>query len=319
MDRFNVMHHPLLPSHIESWTTALKTVSYAFPPSARLGLWLPEAEVVVTPERSLRRIMYLSNWLQARVPILVLLNERQRFPPFAPNAWRSYLSRFPPPSTQEANAMHGKATGPNSKKRNMAQSHKRQQEKDSAWQTLSGLLSRHQPFIIEQRPSAPSALHWRNNIYPIVRDGDDFIEPPQLTRIAREVAWELSEVAFRVELAELDLKLVPSMGRHDLCKREDLLQKVFPGSRYTMPDMPPPLKGLGASGVWDRLESLEALRELVSRWPKCPQNLLTPSQFVGQLRELDLEEFEQRLACFYCQAFFDMFGRAPALPRRFPI
>jgi hypothetical protein len=309
MERFTPKDHPLLPGCIESWTIALLAVDRSAPPRVRLGLWLPEAEFVVTPSNPLRLTMYLVNWLQARIPLLTLLNERRRYAPFGPNAWRSFLGRLSPVIGEQAQAPPAK-----SKKRSVTQLQKRSAEKDESFKAFSALLSRSQPFVVQLNPPAPSSLHWRGNIVQI-KQGNDFAVPSD---VVREIAWELSEVAFRVELAELDLRLLPPAGQQDLGSRDELLEKIFPDCRYTMPEIPPPRCGLGSLNVWDRLDSLEALRRLMSRWPKCPVHLLTPSQFIGQFKNHDLKEFEQRVCIFYCQTFFDTFGRAPALPHIFP-
>ena len=56
-----------------------------------------------------------------------------------------------------------------------------------------------------------------------------------------------------VELAELDLRLLPPDGEVDLGDRDAMLEKIFSDRCYTLPEMPPPKSGLASPSRFDRL------------------------------------------------------------------
>ena len=133
--------------------------------------------------------------------------------------------------------------------------------------------------------------------------------------------WELSEVAFRVELLELDRHLVPAPIHEEQlfeAKRRALIAAIFPDEHCTIPSTPPPKdRGLSACTIEGRMQSLEALRRLVVRWPEHPPHfdhftLTMPSERARLLA------FERDVAFFYVQNFYQMSGRAAVVPRILP-
>ena len=80
-----------------------------------------------------------------------------------------------------------------------------------------------------------------------------------------QVTWEVAEVGFRLELQALDRHLV-----HDNAGVDRLLSQVF-ADRPLIPPLPsttePLVEGLSALTVAGRRRSLEALRQLLVRWP----------------------------------------------------
>ena len=145
----------------------------------------------------------------------------------------------------------------------------------------------------------------------------DLARPPP-PWVLRQIAWEVTELAFRVELYELDRRFVPEKGETAVNLRHTLLDRIFPGARHWMaPEMPPPVENLGAKGFRDRVGCLDALRRLMARWPNFPAtwrdkalDKTSPESLVTAL--------EADLAGFYCRSAVDVLGRAPVVPCEFP-
>ena len=143
-------------------------------------------------------------------------------------------------------------------------------------------------------------------------------ELPLPTDVAREIAWELADVAFRVELCELDRRTVSQDGAGAFRRRSKLLSVIFPGVHWSRPELPPLREGLHARDIRDRSRSLEGLRQLLCRWEGCPQEFLE-LRLDAKTSVDDLAEFERKAAAFYCQIAYQKLGRAAAVPRAIPV
>ncbi|KAI0088581.1 hypothetical protein BDY19DRAFT_993965 [Irpex rosettiformis] len=144
--------------------------------------------------------------------------------------------------------------------------------------------------------------------------------------LCRQVAWELGEMGFRVELAVLDHELLAR--RFHNCKKvppavvaqhDQWFRQVFPGGNpFYIGSLPLRNEGLGASNVSERSKCLEALRLLVQSWPDCPE-LLKSVDPLDQVEESVLASVEPMLNQFYVETFVKVANRAPTLPRHFPV
>ena len=122
-------------------------------------------------------------------------------------------------------------------------------------------------------------------------------ESSENAALVKEVLWELSELNFRYELFALDVRLT---GKERLTQilaavgnEQDSFYRVSPANVDT---------GLVSTDMDSRLKRLRSLHELMSEWK------------VGVEIEPG-ERLEETVASFYCQCFFDSFGRSPILPR----
>ena len=120
--------------------------------------------------------------------------------------------------------------------------------KQEAWLTFSRLISRAEQVVIKPHPPRPTTIRWRGSDIALpATDTEPFGN--DLQRAAKQIAWEVSEVAFRIELAELDRVLLPGQ---DPSISEELLGSLFPSKVFSIPDMPPPAQHLGAAACSDR-------------------------------------------------------------------
>jgi hypothetical protein len=149
--------------------------------------------------------------------------------------------------------------------------------------------------------------------------------------IVREIIWELFKHSFRYELLLLDMVAARSLwhdensyvGRpYAAVARHEEVRKVFgDDGKFAVWDDPFPTYNTGFQAeILDmRLHHLECLRKLMLAWPEVP-SVLGYSFFLEEGRErYSPVVLERRVLVFYCQTFFDYFGRPPVVPHRIPL
>lgn len=176
----------------------------------------------------------------------------------------------------------------------------------------------------------PLDLSQINGPIDICWNGEDLVSAAVLSsqlyevpdRIAREVVWDLYEHNFRLELLALDRCAVPrgSMSQLEGLQRDDRVRQCFPNDSLVNLDVPVEDRGLGASDWGHRMQWIEALRRVMSAWPHCPEALKTTSAvnsvgtgFITGDKKM-VSDVERMAYPFYCQTFFNYFGRAPSVP-----
>ncbi|GJF00685.1 hypothetical protein PsYK624_169830 [Phanerochaete sordida] len=335
LERFKSQEHELLPARVAIWQEALSSLDLSKTCEALVGLWFPEPELLVMPQNKLRLLVYISNWVSTRTQLFALLGRLSLHPPVTQNSWRTLLSRFPEQSEEEKQASEsqrtpassskstargsasGKATSSSSSqaaKKEAAQ--KRHQQKEAVCAYFSALFGlKERPLKLRVEPI--SSFVWRGTAYALDRTAAQAGRMPLPADVVQEIAWELAEVTFRVEVCELDARMVPRRGQRALRLRHELLDAVFVGGHWSKPDLPPPLKGLWAEAFSDRVECLESLRLLLLRWPSCPDVLKT-QKFQPAMPVDDGLKLERAVVKLYCECAYQQFGRAAALPRIVP-
>ena len=305
-ERFEEKKSPLLPPRLPQWQDALDRVDRSRPcadDADRLGLWLPEAEFVVAVSTNKRLYTYLSNWLRFRQAIIKSLLGTNRYVPPRPVHWRTLLSRFP--KVGEVPRLDEKG------------SKKRRVQKEEAWEFFSELLNEK----ITMHADLPESIFWNGLEIPQDAFEGDSLHQHYVSRV-HEVAWELSEIAFRVELYEMDRYLVPAPSQNEdsfEMQRRDILVRIFGDGHPVMPLVPPkPSGSLSATNIRTRAENLEALRTLMCRWPDHPPHFDTLKLDNPALPDSDLSTFERDATLHYCQRFYEWSGRAAVIPRTPP-
>ncbi|PPR00730.1 hypothetical protein CVT24_000954 [Panaeolus cyanescens] len=162
---------------------------------------------------------------------------------------------------------------------------------------------------------------WNGQQYP---EGTDIP-----ASVIREILWWIYEQNFTHELIALDLRLTDALHPEhrtakDLAERE--FRHIAPcfGSTatscfklYTVVDRN---VGLSANTLVERLPHIQSLAKLMKTWKGQPipyiilQNCdRRQIQYIGSVVGA---EFEKAVADFYCQMFWNQFGRAPQIPHR---
>jgi hypothetical protein len=116
----------------------------------------------------------------------------------------------------------------------------------------------------------------------------------------------------------LDQYLCSNAWTENADSRLALITAIFSGeaelAQWANP-FPERNEGLMATDCRDRVPYVEALRVLLSAWPGAPSlSALPPNASLDDTRSL-----EKQLATYYCQTFFDSYGRPPILPHHIPV
>lgn len=165
-----------------------------------------------------------------------------------------------------------------------------------------------------------------NEISPSLQEARWFGQPIDLDDSMQmtQIAWELYEIAFRVELAAIDHIVVP--GPSDCSameamqyssERAKMIANVFGERHFMISTLPAGNEGLASYSLSGRAPCLEALRRVLARWPDAPSAIRTSSLSASTLVH-DIRNMEQTLATFYVQTFWERAGRAAAVPHRLP-
>ena len=139
--------------------------------------------------------------------------------------------------------------------------------------------------------------------------------------LSRLIVWETFELGFQYELWALDRYMRILESPAEEAKRELRLGKVFPsGSLWAVPELPSEDSwGLFAPVPNHRVNALNALRDVLKLWPRCPPPIKNATSLqVGDSVQA-IEKLETWMALFYTQTFFNTTGRAPIVPHCYPI
>ena len=141
--------------------------------------------------------------------------------------------------------------------------------------------------------------------------------------VVKEIIWELFEHNFRYEVVALDMAATPSKWVGDeAIIRKDFISNMFgsPGKFVIWSDPFPRLNdGVQSIRMDNRKFPLEYLRRIQKDWPDVPP-IIRDSCFLETPTNYEhLEALETEVVYFYCQSFFDYFGRPPIVPHRIPI
>jgi hypothetical protein len=171
-------------------------------------------------------------------------------------------------------------------------------------------------------------FRWRGKRYPIGMIGD--------VRILKEIIWELYELNFRSEFEALDNLLRggtrgvepiggPWVSMYHQTTVADLarLQQIkscLPGTESCTVALQWPMssEGVAASTAASRAKWILSMKSVMKGWPGSSEveelqiERNEPAQFAAE----ELERLEEAVARFYCQSFFNIFGRPPIIPHR---
>ncbi|PSR82134.1 hypothetical protein PHLCEN_2v6126 [Hermanssonia centrifuga] len=291
MNKFVVSANTRTPRPVNVWAIALANVDRAKATANTWGYWVPEPHILVGSEGILRVQNYLRNWFWVREAWYYMLAHRAlRFDPLPSKLWRDWLQN-------DADKVKEYTKDSKCAKRKAY---------------VMNLFKQHFPDVVSQ-PPAKDTLLWYNQRY----------SSPPPDSIIRQIAWEVLEITFRVELLELDRYLVPANSRYNGSGmelfRQERIAKAFPDGQFMRPvQLPTSDRGLAAAHIEDRRHSLSALYDVVRRWPDVPPEI----GCCGRLRDMDdaaLKRFEAALAKFYVQTFYEVSGRAATIPYHFPL
>lgn len=329
LPRFKEVKHKYLPPQVDAWSRALSAVDLTRPAPTdphRWGYYLPAADYVLTPSGAHRVQANIANWLEIRLLAFTRLSRlTSHLVPPPHKRWVPIISRMPPRTQEQMQAIKAGAVAQGKKKgkeHSSSAKASRHKEKEDTFQqfvrTLGLTVTPRSPLISQytwERSSGNVILQFDHS--PVDRPTEATVPLPD--DVLQEIAWELTEVAFRVEMFELDRRKNPYTQATSPLERRSRVAQVFPPDHFvTAHTTPTPEDGLGAWNLRDRARSLEALRQVMLQWPGHPPLLDSVLPLTPDTSEQVLREVELTIATYYCQAFFEVFGRAATVPRLCP-
>jgi hypothetical protein len=107
---------------------------------------------------------------------------------------------------------------------------------------------------------------------------------------------------------------MPEQAAKDDCLGQILA--CFPGEGpLAVADFELADQGLGIPKISQRAQYMVALKNLIKQWKEdLPQQIVHEPKPLEQYSELELLTLERMTAWFYCQSFFNYFGRVAVVP-----
>jgi len=293
-----------VPLPMPVWADALRQVDQdpkrRHPNNIGQGYVIPDPGMFTSTTRTEK---YLINWLATRSAWLHKISmSYQGFMPIPAAKWRDWLNSSREVILSSSNVTSVvPSSSPASPDTTPTASQKR---KDMAQQLFQLELA---------NQKLPERVFWRETEISM---GHIDTEP----KITMEILWELYEIGFRFELLALDRTLVRfGWCRDDVAlSRDQQIQEIFPGNGgYLVDGLPVKNEGLVADHWTDRAPFIQKLDVLLMPWLGWKEYKVkhVPGELSMTKRE-DVLALEKALARYYCQQFFDHFGRAAILPRR---
>ncbi|KAF9041436.1 hypothetical protein BJ165DRAFT_1530157 [Panaeolus papilionaceus] len=143
--------------------------------------------------------------------------------------------------------------------------------------------------------------------------------------VVQQILWSLYELNFHLEFIALDRHLTcqlhPDPKRQtaeQLFDRESAIQRCFAPGIFKIVILPARNVGLASDTLEERLEYLINFAKVVKTWPGCPEFIsqLSTRRQASSIGTARASQFENAIAQFYCQQFWNRFRRAPQVPHR---
>jgi hypothetical protein len=156
---------------------------------------------------------------------------------------------------------------------------------------------------------------------PVIWQGKEYLPgvlPPE--DVVRQVLWELYEVNFIHELVSLDRRACANLDVSNTTQLLDRQMKIalcFPLTSFRHVSIPAKNHGLAANSLNERHLFIMALVLVMKSWKgDKPVIFDAPVDNFCNFTQQGREQLEKVVARYYCQQFFDYFGRAAQIPHR---
>lgn len=301
------------PASNDVWISALKSV-HADP----LRVWahddlltlrgyaFPDPQIFINGGLHGRGLIYFLSWLSIRPAWLIESSGVEgKLHPGAQD-WKDYLTLKVGTALRFFEQQPGQELTPNVKRRR------------------TSLLSQFHLDLSSINPNV--SIQWNNVVLASGGNANNLSGLSIPPRVLRQVVWDLFEHNFNFELLALDRSVHPRklMSVQASLHRDSMVAACIPDASFIRNDMPTVQRGLGAASWLDRWEYVEALRVVMLTWPGPPSKVLASLRLTEPLdgehhiyaaRCLELERVAYP---FYCQTFFEYFGRAATTPHQMP-
>jgi hypothetical protein len=284
------------PFSIPAWQDALQAVNRSSPlietqkTSANFGRYVfPDPGLFISPTTDEKKSRYIESWLQTRDAWLMRL---QIEPSLAMSSqhWRTLLSMDVSVPVQGS-----------------TKAAKRRQD------VLNMLLpSSSTHSEVQTRSTAKELLVWQGKEYPLG------VLPPE--DVVRQILWELYELNFIHELQSLDRRACADLDLSNtvqLIERQMKISRCFPINSFRHVTIPSENCGLAADDLNKRFPFVVELLHVLKSWRGEKPAIFGIS--MDNLRDSTHQariQLEKTIAKYYCQQFFNYFGRAAQIPHR---
>ncbi len=165
---------------------------------------------------------------------------------------------------------------------------------------------------VKMRSGSMGPMVWQGKEYP------PGVLPPE--DVVRQILWELYEVNFIHELLSLDRRACANLDVSDtaqLFERQIKISRCFPTSSFRHVPIPSINGGFGADDFDLRSLFIVGLFYVMKSWKGDKPALFdVPEDDVRNYIYTFQMEDEEVIAKYYCQQFFNYFGRAAQTPHR---
>jgi hypothetical protein len=231
---------------------------------------------------------YIGSWLRVR-DIWIMRVEKEPSLAMSSQLWRTFLS------IDNAVPEEGETKA----------AHRRQEALDTVLPnsvTYPG---------VKRRGDLTGPIVWQGREYP------SGVLPPE--NIVREILWELYELNFIFELQALDRRACRDLDLSDamqLFDRQTEISRCFHSSSFRHVSIPSANVGLADDNFDNRFQFVTGLAFVMNSWKGDKPEVLVGDLYDKQLTPDGTVECEKVAAKYYCQQFFNYFGRAAQVPHR---
>ncbi|KAL0069040.1 hypothetical protein AAF712_004035 [Marasmius tenuissimus] len=293
-DKFAEIHGPYSPDIPDVWVQGRSSIDRSRQPSQQnrinRGYAFPDPGYILNiPPAKMRRV--LETWIRF-YPVLTFrycLPAGVASSAWSPKQWRILLG-----TTDDYRAKEGSQMA---------------DRRNTIKDLLGQCLDFHGLKVEDTQNS--HTLTWREGRYNV----EQLSEP----HIVRNIVWELFELNFRFEFHSLDRKF--RAAANDL-SFNDNVQACFPN--YAVHNSPTQIDskkahcGLAAEQLRQRGSYFRQMCYVMKDWPGGAQanRILGGKRSLKEYTDDDLTSMERWATKFYCQTFYEAFGRPPILPHR---
>jgi hypothetical protein len=288
----------LSPFSIPAWSAGLQAVDQSpsflietSKTSKHFGHYaFPDPGLFVSPTNDEKKAKFIESWLRIREAWLMRVTNELSLAMSGQN-WRDLLAT-------DFSAIQEK---------NNTKAAKRRQQILAMLASKSGLFP-----DVKTRSTAGEPVTWQGNKYPPgVLPADHII---------RGILWELYQLNFAYELLSLDRRACSKLDTSDdlqLMQRQALVSECFPVNPFLSRSLPDRNCGLAACDIEERLPWVVSLVRLMQSWKgnKPPIFHLAAGSYQS-IPGSQATGFEEAATKYYCQQFFNYFGRAALVPHQ---
>ncbi len=176
-------------------------------------------------------------------------------------------------------------------------------------------------FIGKPSSDVVTSLSWNGRVVWTPGNADLLLADHRL------VVWDSHEHNFRLEMFSLDrcVMFEDWADPQKRANREQKLRAVFYQEVMLMATIPTDLTTIASADARDRCDYVDAFRHVLMDWPGEDPLTFGAYRLRSEVQGKTIWDFalmravEKRLYSFYCQTFFDYFGRAPTIPHTLPL